>query len=234
LSRGLTSPAALPAKGLPHDDYDVVVIGAGFAGLTAARELGLRGLRVAIIEARDRIGGRTFTAEQDGQKFEVGGTWVHWGQPYVWNELHRYGLETTESVSGTADSISLLTAEGLVTDSAQAMGNDLDAALSAYCNVDGANGRVAFANPHVDSVSLLSDFDGQSLADRFREMPVSGRQRDLLLSFISMNAATDPAKGGLYDQLRWWALGDYSADSLLKRWDATRSRKARPHWRLRC
>lgn len=217
MRNGLTSPAALPAKSLPHDDYDVVVIGAGFAGLTAARELGLRGLRVAIIEARDRIGGRTFTAEQDGQKFEVGGTWVHWGQPYVWNELHRYGLDITESVSGTADSISLLTAEGLVTDSAEAMGNDLDAALSAYCNVDGASGRVAFANPHADSADLLGEFDGQSLADRFRDTPVSGRQRDLLLSFISMNAATDPGKGSLYDQLRWWALGDYSADSLLKR-----------------
>jgi monoamine oxidase len=56
-----------------------------------------------------------------------------------------------------------------------------------------------------------------SLADRFAQIPATGRQRDLLLSFITMNAATDPAKGGLHDQLRWWALGEYSADALLKR-----------------
>ena len=43
-----------------HDLYDVVVVGAGFAGLTAARELSRQGLTVHILEARDRIGGRTW------------------------------------------------------------------------------------------------------------------------------------------------------------------------------
>jgi NADPH-dependent 2,4-dienoyl-CoA reductase/sulfur reductase-like enzyme len=39
--------------------YDVVVIGGGFAGVTAARDLRRRGYRVLILEARDRLGGRT-------------------------------------------------------------------------------------------------------------------------------------------------------------------------------
>jgi monoamine oxidase len=217
LVRGLPSPAAFDRTTLPRDDYDVVVVGAGFAGLTAARELGTRGLRVAIVEARDRIGGRTFVTEQGGQKYEIGGTWVHWGQPFVWSELHRYGLAVSESLSGTADTMSVLTASGLVTDTAQAVGQELDAALTAYCDIDGAQGRIAFANPHAREVDIPSALDQLSLADRLASLPVSGRQRDLLQSFLTMNAATDPARGGLYDQLKWWALGDYNVDSLLKR-----------------
>ena len=64
--------------------HDVVVVGAGFAGLTAARELSLRGHSVVVLEARHRIGGRTWTTERLGRTLELGGTWVHWTQPHVW------------------------------------------------------------------------------------------------------------------------------------------------------
>ena len=77
--------------------HDVVVVGAGFAGLTAARELSLRGHSVLVLEARDRIGGRTWTTERLGRTLELGGTWVHWTQPHVWAELSRYGLEVVAS-----------------------------------------------------------------------------------------------------------------------------------------
>ena len=46
--------------------YDVIVVGGGFAGVTAAREAALRGSRVLLLEARDRLGGRTWTAEWRG------------------------------------------------------------------------------------------------------------------------------------------------------------------------
>ena len=57
---------------------DVAIIGAGAAGLAAARTLEHSGLSVLILEARDRIGGRTFTANELGEEVEMGGTWVHW------------------------------------------------------------------------------------------------------------------------------------------------------------
>src|SRR3954453_4640442 len=79
------------------DWYDVVVIGGGFAGVTAARGLRQRGYRVLILEARDRLGGRTWTSEFSDQPVEMGGTWVHWVQPHVWAEITRYGLQITES-----------------------------------------------------------------------------------------------------------------------------------------
>src|SRR5215467_6311903 len=79
------------------DTYDVVVIGGGFAGVAAARELRHRGRRVLILEARDRLGGRTWVSEFSGLPVEMGGTWVHWMQPYVWAEIGRYGLQIVES-----------------------------------------------------------------------------------------------------------------------------------------
>jgi monoamine oxidase len=70
---------------------DVVVIGAGFAGLIAARELSRAGLDVVVLEAKDRIGGRVWTAPRMDHDLELGGTWVHWIQPHTWAELTRYG-----------------------------------------------------------------------------------------------------------------------------------------------
>ena len=59
--------------------YDVIVIGAGYAGLIAARDLStVAGADVLLVEARDRIGGRTWTASVLGEELEMGGTWLHW------------------------------------------------------------------------------------------------------------------------------------------------------------
>lgn len=45
-----------------------------------------------MLEARDRIGGRTFSAEFDGQQWDMGGTWMHWFMPHAYSEISRYGL----------------------------------------------------------------------------------------------------------------------------------------------
>ena len=76
-------------------DADVLVIGAGLAGLTAARDLREAGRRVIVIEARDRIGGRTWTTTLPGTDVtvEYGGTWVVPGeQPAIAAEIARYDL----------------------------------------------------------------------------------------------------------------------------------------------
>jgi monoamine oxidase len=74
---------------------DIVVIGAGIAGLITARELTRHGHRVVVLEARDRIGGRTWTDHRLGRNLEIGGTWLHWVQPHSWAEVTRYGLSVT-------------------------------------------------------------------------------------------------------------------------------------------
>ena len=55
----------------------VLVIGAGAAGLTAARELSAAGLKTVVLEARDRVGGRIFTDHSLGFPVELGAEFVH-------------------------------------------------------------------------------------------------------------------------------------------------------------
>ncbi|MDL9981330.1 flavin monoamine oxidase family protein [Microbacterium sp. ASV49] len=73
---------------------DVVVIGAGAAGLTAANELKKAGLSVAVLEARDRVGGRLWTDVIDGAMLEIGGQWVSPDQDALKDTLAELGLET--------------------------------------------------------------------------------------------------------------------------------------------
>ena len=72
--------------------HDVIVIGGGFAGVTAAREVALAGRSALLLEAKDRLGGRTWTADWNGQEIEYGGGWVHWHQPHAWSEMTRGGI----------------------------------------------------------------------------------------------------------------------------------------------
>jgi monoamine oxidase len=85
------------------NDFDVVVIGGGFAGVAAARELRHAGLSVLLLEARNRLGGRTFTVEQGGKQYELGGAFVHSTQPSVFAEVIRYGLELEDASQGVPD-----------------------------------------------------------------------------------------------------------------------------------
>lgn len=75
--KGLNTDAVVPSTSKAASTYDVVVIGSGFAGIVAARDLSqVHGFSVLLVEGRDRIGGRTWTATAFGEQFEMGGTWV--------------------------------------------------------------------------------------------------------------------------------------------------------------
>jgi monoamine oxidase len=75
--------------------YDVIVIGAGVAGLAAARVLSDSGRRVAIVEARDRLGGRLLSVHRE-TPIELGAEFIH-GLPIAsWNLIHEASLPTYE------------------------------------------------------------------------------------------------------------------------------------------
>ncbi len=79
--------------GTTESSPDVVIVGGGFAGVTAARELRMRGRSAVLVERRDRLDGRTYTADHDVHAMDLGGTWVHPLQPRVWAEIDHYGVE---------------------------------------------------------------------------------------------------------------------------------------------
>ncbi|MGH3704777.1 MAG: flavin monoamine oxidase family protein [Agromyces sp.] len=59
------------------EHVDTIVIGAGVAGLTAARLLTKAGQRVVVLEARDRVGGRVWTDRRDRHVTDLGASWIH-------------------------------------------------------------------------------------------------------------------------------------------------------------
>jgi polyamine oxidase len=70
-------PGCSSSSDEPKPKQRVVVIGAGMAGLTAARRLADGGMDVTVLEARDRIGGRTWTNTSLGMPIDLGGAWIH-------------------------------------------------------------------------------------------------------------------------------------------------------------
>ncbi len=79
----------------------VVVIGAGVAGLTAARLLAGAGYNVVVLEARDRIGGRVHTDRSDGHVTDLGASWIHGVEhSAVAAAVAAFGIRTTEFTVG--------------------------------------------------------------------------------------------------------------------------------------
>ena len=77
---------------------DVIIIGAGISGLAAALDLTRAGMTVAILEARDRIGGRIFTQQDPTLKhpIELGAEFVHGLAPEIWLPLQPHNLKVNE------------------------------------------------------------------------------------------------------------------------------------------
>jgi monoamine oxidase len=87
-----------------HREADVVIVGAGLAGLSAARELLAAGLEPLVVEARDRVGGRTLNgAAEDGTVVELGGQWLAEGNQRMGALAERAGASLYRAHAGGVD-----------------------------------------------------------------------------------------------------------------------------------
>ena len=76
-------------------ETEVCIVGAGFAGLAAATRLATAGREVVVLEARDRVGGRTWNRTlDDGTVASVGSTWLGRGQDRMFALCRELGFET--------------------------------------------------------------------------------------------------------------------------------------------
>lgn len=184
----------------------VLVIGAGIAGVTAARELTRLGRSVRVLEARDRIGGRLWTQHRLGHDLELGGTWVHSAQPHVWAELTRYGLPVVQTS----------VPEGMtwVIDGKRTQGTleryraRIGPALASIAR----GSQVAFPEPYrTDSVpaSSLARLDSRSIDAVLAADPdLDADQRRLGAMMWGLHFGSTSDRGAYTQALRWLALAD--------------------------
>nr|WP_249383682.1 flavin monoamine oxidase family protein [Mycobacterium sp. DBP42] len=84
-----------PEGGDGSASVDVVIVGAGFAGLSAADRLVNMGASVLVVEGRDRVGGRSYTGEVAGVKVDLGATWVAQRHTAIRDLMERLGCSLT-------------------------------------------------------------------------------------------------------------------------------------------
>jgi monoamine oxidase len=188
--------------------YDVIVVGGGFAGVTAARECALRGSRTLLLEARDRLGGRTWSAEWNGVPIEYGGAWVHWHQPHTFSELTRAGLPVAISDdAGRAHwHVGAERRTGTIEE------RDAIARRGWDRFVEGV--REALPQPHAPLTALheLARFDRLTMADRLAELDLDEETGEVLAGELESVAHGRLSEAGAVAILRWHALSGYSLE----------------------
>ncbi|KAK7422455.1 hypothetical protein QQZ08_009507 [Neonectria magnoliae] len=212
---GLPSAAVKPdTKNVPSS-HDVIVIGAGFAGLTAARDLSHKGFHVLLLEARDRIGGRTWSAKGHHDDYEMGGGWVHHLQPHVWAEMSRYGL--TEPIrSGSLGPDTPFNIDGTQQTLADADNSFLHLAV-AFFNVDGQGGRAVMPQPNQPLLNreAIKQWD-ISAEERIGQIDISDKDKKTLALWMAISGLTDVSKIGFLSLLRLYALSGYDFQRYLE------------------
>jgi len=187
---------------------DAIVIGGGFAGVTAARELTQAGLNCTLIEARDRLGGRTWFRDWSGDDIEMGGGWVHWHQPHAWAELTRAGQGI-----GKSDSPELYswTVDGERRTGTGEQREELT--LSGWDRfVEPA--RRALPRPHDPLFALdeLAPIDAQTIVGRMDAIGLAGEERAVLTAELEALAHGYPDDAGAAAVLRWHALSGFTLE----------------------
>ncbi|GIF01059.1 flavin monoamine oxidase family protein [Paractinoplanes rishiriensis] len=141
---------AEPASAAPAPaNAEIVVIGAGLAGLTAAHQLKKAGYRATVIEAADRVGGRCYTDRTTfgGQFVERGGELIDTGHKAILGLIKEFGLTTTNLIQAEpAGSLPLYHFDGSVYSQAAAQSDLAIVAQRAAADAKAAKFPTTYAS----------------------------------------------------------------------------------------
>ncbi|OKL56696.1 hypothetical protein UA08_08018 [Talaromyces atroroseus] len=192
--------------------YDVVVIGGEMQGYHS----------VLLLEGRDKIGGRTFSVDSNGFKYEMGGTWVSHYQPHTFSELRRYNLDkdlvATRQPGYENDYYTLnLQGEPSRKLSHKEASQIFTEAWNKFINVDGHLCRKICPLPYQQLGNIMVDrqevkkVDQLSSWDRYEEIKhkLSPEGSGMLLSQLLMISGGDLKNSSLWDMIRSQALGGH-------------------------
>jgi len=197
-------------------ETDVVVVGAGIAGLGAAAALANEGRDVVVLEARDRVGGRTENVEIGGQPNEIGGQWVAPYQSELKGLLGELGIElfpshrTGKHVYVGPDR-AVTRYEGHDAPLSDAAGRSYAAAAA---KLDELAAQLDPEAPweHPDALEL----DSLTYEEWLRREVEDEAARDLLRSFLAGGFMTKPAQSFSLLAGLWVIAGAGSVDNLFE------------------
>lgn len=158
--------ANAPAVTAPATSYDVIVVGAGMAGLAAARTIADAGYRVVVLEARDRVGGRVWSWSGWGSPIELGANWIHTikGNPLV-TLARQAGVSTTIDPEEDGEELLIDMVNG-TTMTGQALESQYD---RAYRIIDGASAIAEKLNNDVSlraAITQVAEYKRLKVADK--------------------------------------------------------------------
>ncbi|KAL3441115.1 hypothetical protein BJX65DRAFT_322611 [Aspergillus insuetus] len=211
--------------------YDAIVIGAGYAGLLAVRDLTLQGYSVLLLEARDRIGGRTYSVKHNGLIYEMGGTWVTHHMGYLFREMVRYDMDRDLITTGSPDidkGYYTMNVPGAAPRklSHEEAGKMTTRAWDMFVNVDGQYGRTICPLPHAQldnpivDRATVEEWDTLSCQDRFLQIQhqLTAEEQGLLVALLLHISGGTMETSSLWDMIRSHALLMYSSDNFNDVW----------------
>ncbi|MEM7304175.1 MAG: NAD(P)/FAD-dependent oxidoreductase [Pseudomonadota bacterium] len=190
---------------------DTIIIGAGFAGVTAARELSMLNQKVVLLEARDRLGGRTWTSHLGDKQIELGGAYVHHTQPFVWSEIQRYGLDVTPI---TTEHFRIIYFDGQEAKQMDGMmwAQEMMPIFQHYFEAS----FTAWPFPYNAKANwdMLVDLDHQSALERIDELDLTPMQRITLISYLESCSHNKIENTSYVEMMRWFALSGHNLMAL--------------------
>jgi monoamine oxidase len=183
-------------------EVDVAIVGSGLAGLTAARTLAAAGVRVQILEARDRIGGRTYSREAGGAVFDLGGQYVGAGQERMAALAAEHGMALAPTPHSGTKWIELgerrKTFGGAIPPLSPLALVQLQLAIAS---LDRAARRISGAEPW--SSPSAARWDAHTLESWWRRLPLTRSTRALLRLTVRMTFGAEADEMSLLSLLQY-------------------------------